>query len=362
MDALDAALLWSHLNILNRDRYTAVCEVFGTLQEAAKHISPEFLQGLGCRNDTIERVLVMSEEFNASRVRAHMAKTGTQFLTLEDPAFPANVLDIPDAPVFLYARGDLSVLSQPSVAVVGTRKMSAYGKRLVEHFVPKFVRSGLVTVSGLALGIDTTVAEETLAVKGKTVAVVGHGLGSIYPKTNTKLADTIVATGGVILSEFSLFMPPDTYTFPARNRIIAALARGTLVLEAPAGSGALITADLAFDYNRPVWVAPGLVFDPNFEGSHQLISSDRAKLVTHPDEILRDLRIAVESTSQETSTFVPGSPEETALYTILAPVPQTIDDIVARSGMAAATVNATLTMMELTGGARNVGAGEWVRL
>lgn len=359
MDQRDAALLWSTLNILTRERYAAVLEVFGNLTEAARHLNAEFLQGLGCRRDGVERLLLLAEEFQPEAARRQLDRAGVRLFTMDDPEFPASLIDVPDGPVFLYVRGDLTSVNQPGIGVVGTRKMTPYGRRLVEHFVPAFVRAGALTVSGLAAGIDTVVASETLAAGGRTVAVLGHGLGAIYPRANTALAERIVASGGVLLSEFPFTMPPDTYTFPARNRLIAGLSLGTLVIEAPAESGALITADLAFDYNKPVWAAPGLAFDPNFRGSHALIASDRAKLVTDPEEVLRDLRISV--APARASTYQPADAVEATVFAALTPVPQRTDALVERTGLDPGTLGAVLTVLELAGAAKNT-AGEWVRL
>ncbi len=354
-----ALLTWFSLGILNKDRYRAMLDVYGTLDEALARLSPDVLQALGCRSDTIEKTLVRIEEFNAPQYAKELQKRGVDIVALDDPLYPARLFEIGDPPVFLSYRGDLLILEQPSIAVVGTRQMTAYGKRVTEEFVPEFVRAGLVTVSGLALGIDAVVAEETLRANGKTVAVLGHGLGSIYPPSNARLANRIVEQGGLLLSEFPLEMPPDKFTFPARNRIIAGLTLGTVVTEAPEGSGAIITAELALEYSRDVFAVPGHIFDDNYAGCHKMIMRSQAKLAQSATHVLRDLGIV--ASEQPESTYEPTSNEEKILYGLLSSMPQPTDDLVAKSKLNPGTVAATLTMLEISGAARNVGGGSWVR-
>ena len=353
------ALTWSWLGVLTKPRYDAISEIYGNLDDALAQIGAEFLKGLGCRQDTIEKALTRLEGFDAAKYEAELLKRGINFLDLEDEAYPARLREIGDPPIFLYYRGDLSVLDQPCIALVGTRKMSSYGKRVTEHFTESFVRAGVVTVSGLALGIDAEVAKVTLGVSGRTVAALGHGLGMIYPKSNSRLADEIVAKGGLLLSEFPLDQAPDTYTFPARNRIIAGLTLGTVVLEAPAESGAIITADLALDYNRDLFVVPGQIFDENYSGSHALISRGNAKLVMDPTDVLQELGI-VAPKSTTASAYVPLNADEARLMALLTTMPQPVDSLVEKSALTAGKVSALLTMMELGGAVKNVGGG-WVR-
>src|SRR3989338_5696883 len=287
----DSTLLWWSLNILTKERYLAILDVYGSLDDAAKHLGEELLKSLGCKQETITRCLIQIEEFDAASYRSMLEKKNVQLLTLDDPAYPSRLKEVGDPPVFLSYKGDLSLLDQPTVGLVGTRKISAYGKRVAELFVPAFVSSGMITVSGLAQGIDAAVAEETLSVSGKTVAVLGHGLGMMYPQSNAKLAERILEKGGLLISEFPLTMSPDKYTFPARNRIIAGLSLGTVVLEAPKESGAIITAELALEYGRDVFAVPGQIFDENYEGCHMLIAKAQAKLVTTPLEVMQELGV-----------------------------------------------------------------------
>lgn len=353
------ALTWSWLNVLTKKRMDALLSVYGDLTEALQHVGESLLKSLGCRDDTVLATLNRLEEFDPEDYEQELTKRHLSFCTIDDPEYPSSLKEIPDAPVFLYWRGDLGILEQPCLALVGTRAMSEYGERVTEAFVPAIVQAGMVTVSGLALGIDAAVARETLAAGGKTAAVLGHGLAQIHPQSNTRLAEEIVRKGGLLLAEFPLDAEPGKFTFPARNRIIAGLSLGTVILEAPEGSGALITAELALEYGREVFAIPGQIFDPSYAGCHQIIARGQAKLVSGPSDVLQELKVV--APEGDRSSFSPRSEEEQKAFAALTTMPQAVNDIVGRSGLSAASLTATLTFLELAGAAKRVGDGKWVR-
>ena len=353
--------IWSWLNILSKKRYDALIAKYQSLDAALGHIDETMLKELGCKQEGIFRVLNRLEEFDPDAYGTELKKRGLQMISIEDPEYPTALIQVPDRPVFLYYKGSLDVLNQPCIGCVGRREMSQYGKRAAEFFIPTLVQSGMVTVSGLALGIDAVVAKETLHAGGKTVAVVGGGLAQIYPATNKELANKIVDAGGLILCEFPLDQAPERHTFPARNRIIAGLSLGTLVLEAGKGSGALITADLALEYNRDVFAVPGQVFDVGYAGCNQYIAEGRAKLTQAPEDVLQDIGIIAQSSEPTGPSLTLDDPEEQKIYDVLTSMPQSVSDLVDRAGVDAAILNAKLTMLELSGGAKNVGNGMWVR-
>lgn len=374
------ALLWSYLGILTKPRYDALVQVFGSIDAAADHIDESLLRELRCKDEIVKTTLERFETFDVRNYEAKLAERGIEFFTIEDEEYPLLLREIGDPPIFLYAKGDRSILTHPTVALVGTRQMSNYGKRIVEQFIPEFVHAGVTTVSGLAAGIDAAVARATLAAGGKTVAVLGHGLSSIFPQSNAQLAEDIIAAGGLLLSEFPLDQMPGKYTFPARNRIIAGLSLATVVLEAPLGSGALITSDLALDYGRDVFIVPGQIFDPTFEGSNREIARGHGKLAMSPCDVLAELGIVKLGQGKGSGThlrsapqawqsyggqagvlFEPRTDEEARVFSVLTTMPQRFDDLVLRSGLATPHVTSTLTMMELAGAAKNVGNGEWVK-
>ena len=358
---IETALRWSWMNLLTAKRAQMLRERHGSLDQALASLSLEMLTGIGCRDDTAMLAMQRAEECAIDDYMHALAKRGIALITEEDDAYPALLREIDDRPVFLYARGDLTILAGPCLALVGTREMSDYGRRVVETFIPPIVHAGIVTVSGLAYGIDAEVAKETLRAQGKTVAVLGHGMGTMYPKANAKLADAIIDGGGLILAEFPLDTAPDKYTFPARNRIIAGLSMGTIVLEAAKESGSLITADLALDYNRDVFAVPGQIFDPHYEGCHSIIARGQAKLVTSPQDVLQEIGCVASSKDPDAPAYSPASPEEATIMGALTSMPQSLDDLTIATTIPIATLGAILTMLELQGAAKNVGGGAWVR-
>lgn len=355
----ETTILFWWLNILSKRRLDVLKQVYGDLDDVVADLSIPMLRELGLREKTATEVMARRELFNIDRYKEEMQKHGVQLLFIEDDDYPKILREIGDPPVFLSYRGDLALLRQPLIGVVGTRDMSPYGRRIVGTFVPALVRAGAVTVSGLALGVDAAVAQDTMKADGKTVAVLGHGLSSIYPSSNRKLAEEIVRKGGLLLSEFPLEMRPDTYTFPSRNRIIAGLSLGTLVCEAPLASGSIITAELALDYNRNVFAVPGSIFDGNYGGCHEIIAAGNARLVTSPEDVLRELGMVV--STQNEASFTPASADEAMLYTVLSGLPQTMDELAEKTGLPIAFISVSMTMLELKGIAQNVGGGQWVR-
>ncbi len=214
-----------------------------------------------------------------------------QKITLNSKNYPELLKQIYDPPKQLYILGDLtdqlSLINNP-LAVVGTRKASTYGKKTTNYFVRTLAKAGLTIISGLALGIDSIAHQSTLEVKGRTVAVLGSGLNVIYPPTNKNLAQEIIKSNGVIISEYPPNTRPSKQNFPTRNRIIAGLSLGVLVIEAPEKSGALITARAAIEQGREVFVVPGSIYNENSAGCHFLIKAG-AKPVTKPEDILETL-------------------------------------------------------------------------
>lgn len=355
------ALTWWSLNILTRKRYEMLQTNFGDLDAALKAVDALLLRELGLREETITATLQRLHAFDPKLEQTRLHKKNVQLCSIEDDHYPSKLREIADPPVFLSYIGDLSILHHPCIGVVGTRAMSSYGRRITETFVPMFARSGCVTVSGLAMGVDSAVAKDTMDAGGKTVAVVGHGLSSMYPRINQRLAEKIVAHGGLIVSEYPLDLEPDVYTFPARNRIIAGLSLGTLVIEAPQGSGSMITAQLALEYGREVFAVPGSIFDENMAGCHQLIERGHARLVTKPEDVLAELGIVQSTNTVEQQLFLPESGQQASIYTVLSGMPQSVDDIALRTELSVASVATALTLMELAGVVRNIGNGQWVR-
>jgi len=359
---LENALRWSWMHVLTYKRMQVLIERFKDLDRAMENMNPTLLIALGCRQDSIELVMNRLEEFDIGAYAGMLGKKDITFFSIEDDIYPVALKTIADPPVFLYAQGDLSVLQHPCIALVGSREMNTEGQRIVERLVSPMVHAGCTTVSGLAYGVDAEVAKETLAAGGRTVAVLGNGLGSIYPVANAKLAQKIVQEGGLILSEFPMDTRPDKFTFPARNRIIAGLSLVTVVVQAAQKSGSLITAELALEYGREVCAVPGSIFDPLHAGCHHLITSGQAKLVTSAQDVLQEVGIASATEgTRRTSSFTTDSPDEAAVFGALTALPAALDDLVVKAKLHAATLSAVLTMLEIKGVARKTDSGKWIR-
>ena len=213
---------------------------------------------------------------------------GAAIITRDDPTFPPALRDCYDAPLLLYVLGELTDRDRHALAIVGSRRATHYGRQVTHKFSFQLARAGFTIVSGLARGIDTSAHEAAIAAAGRTVAVIGSGLARLYPPENLALAERIADGHGAVVSEFPLDTAPDKQTFPMRNRIVAGWAQGVIVTESPAWSGALITANLATDYGRPVFAVPGPVDRPSSGGCHALIRNG-STLVTDPSQVLDDL-------------------------------------------------------------------------
>jgi len=276
------------------------------------------------------------------------ADASHQVLTLADVAYPALLLQTADPPLLLYAQGRLDLLAAPALAIVGSRNTSAQGLDNARQFARHLSQAGLTIVSGLALGIDGAAHDGALDGAGSTIAVVGTGLDRIYPARHRALAHRI-ANDGLLLSEFELGTPPLPENFPQRNRIIAGLARGTLVVEAALASGSLITARQALEAGREVFAIPGSIHAPQSRGCHALIKQG-AKLVDSADDILGELDWSrgAGGAARHTQAMA-GNPEADALLDALGHDPVTLDALLARTGDSAANLGARLLELELEG-------------
>ena len=280
---------------------------------------------------------------------AWAALDGNQLLTLADDAYPRLLLEIPDPPLMLYAKGRVALLNRPSLAIVGSRNASAQGAAHARQFAQALSAAGLTVISGLALGIDTAAHEGALPEDGRTVAVIGTGADIVYPARNHALAHRI-AEQGCIVSEYALGTPALPANFPRRNRIISGLAAGTLVVEAAAQSGSLITARLAAEQGRDVYAIPGSIQSPLARGCHDLIRQG-ARLVETAHDILNDFHgLQSPARAQEKPAHLPASDHtDNDLLKIIGYDPVSLNVLAARAGLDTATINAQLLTLELDG-------------
>jgi len=274
-------------------------------------------------------------------------------LTLDDPNYPPLLKEISDPPFVLYAIGDLSSLLQPKVAMVGTRKPSITGSETAKRFAFELAGKDITIVSGLALGIDAEAHKGALAANGKTIAVMGTGIDSIYPRRHMKLAADL-CENGLLLSEFPLKSPPIAGHFPLRNRIISGLSLCTLVVEAAIRSGSLITARLAIEQNRDVLAIPGSIYNPQAMGCHYLLQQG-AKLVTTSADVLDELGVEYKQNARESSDRLAFDNKN--LVKCIGFEVTTIDQIILRSGLVFEKAICDLAELELQGIVKAVPGG-----
>lgn len=289
---------------------------------------------------------------------------GMTLVAIDDPAYPALLKTIHDPPFLLYVRGTLPPNDAVCVGVVGSRKATDYGLRAA-HDLSRDLARHVVVVSGLAWGIDEAAHQGTLDAGGVTIAVLASGLDGGDSSRKRELTADIIAHGGAVISEFAPKVPPLTHHFPIRNRIVAGMSKGVLVVEAAIKSGSLITARAAIAENREVFAVPGSIFSETSEGTNALCK-DGAHVVTSANDVLGVLGFAAAPiTIERTGTALPCPPtlhgESAGIYAVLTAEPLHIDDIARASGLPAATVLSTLTMLEIEGNVRHLGGMRYCR-
>jgi DNA processing protein len=315
-----------------------------------------------CSQPVAEKLLDPAYAANERDLRL-MEGLGVRLLPRDDPQYPPLLKEIHDPPPALYVRGSLAPEDRRAVAIVGSRRAGEYGKRIAERFARELAEAGITVVSGMARGTDTAAHHGALKAGGRTLACLGCGVDVAYPYENRRLAEMISGSGAV-LSEYPMNAPPDAWHFPSRNRIISGLSLGVVVIEAPAGSGALITAECAVDQNRDVFAVPGNIDNPRNRGPHALIK-DGAKLVEDVEDILSELRLGARQPALplELEEAPPPSltPEEAALHALLGADPQPMDDLIQESGIPPGQVSAALAMLEIKGLARRLPGNAYAR-
>lgn len=283
------------------------------------------------------------------RQQAAAGRVGATLLTLEDAGYPPALRTIPQPPPFLFVRGALASEDALAIAIVGSRRPSAYGLRMAQRLAADLAARGVTVVSGFARGIDTAAHRGALEASGRTVAVLGSGADVIYPPENRRLVEAVTRQGAVV-SEFPMGTPPLAQHFPRRNRVIAGMSLGTAVVEASEKSGALITAGYAGEFGREVFAVPGNVTSPVSEGTNRLIQ-DGAKLVKGWKDVVGELpevwRRCLRPVAAAPRPVAEGA--EGALLRLLSDEPVPIDTLIRSSGLSSGEVAALLVSLQLRG-------------
>jgi DNA processing protein len=307
---------------------------------------------------TIEQFSLYRQTFLIQEYVRKLDTNAVQFITREDTLYPKHLLTIQKAPYVLYVKGNPHVLSEEqTIAIVGTRKVTNYGRQVTEMLTQELVQSGFTIVSGLALGVDAIAHQMTVQNHGKTIAVLGCGVDCCYPSSNQKIYDEIIESGGCIISELPLSHQPTVGSFPARNRIIAGLSLAVLVTEGAADSGSLITADEALKNNRRVFAVPGPITSSLSVGPYRLLK-DGAVLVSSVEEIFSEL--GINNPEVRNKEKVKGdTKEEQEILDLLQNEQLHFDEIVRFLAIDSSEVSSILTIMELKGMIKSLDGGNF---
>jgi DNA processing protein len=353
---------WVGFNIvpgIGPAKFRALYDYFGGAGEAWR-AGEATLRQVGLDQRALDNLLQARRQLDLPAEMAQLEEANIQLLTWDDEDYPTYLKEIPDPPPVLFVRGELQLQDQWAVAVVGTRRASAYGRLATERLTGDLARSGVTIVSGLARGIDSVAHQAALDAGGRTIAVLGSGLGCIYPAEHRALAQRI-STCGALVTEFHPDTRPEAGNFPRRNRIISGLALGVLVVEAGERSGASITANYALDQGRDVFAVPGNITSRTSVGTNRLIQGG-AKLVITAEDILEELNMTMVAEQVATQLALPATHEEAHLLQLLSDQPLHVDELSREAGMAVSQVTSTLTLMELKGMVRQLEGMSYIRL
>lgn len=358
----DLALLALHLAPnLGPVRIRRLREHFGSAAAVLEAKSGELSRVQGISNELSLSIRNLADGRQAERELGQLELIGGWLLSDDHPLYPRALKQLHNAPVLLQVRGTLLEKDAHAIGIVGSRQSTYYGSECAQRFGFRLATHGLTVISGLARGIDTAAHKGALAANGRTIAVIGSGLGQLYPPENQTLAERIVENGAVI-SEFPFDYPPNPQTFPFRNRIVAGWSSDLLVVEAGERSGALITANLALEQGRQVFAIPGPIDRPSSCGTNQLIQQG-AKLVTCVEDILEETQQLFPQSKQHGGTLAPISlpPEECLVLEALATGEKALDDLVDATGMSASQISCSLLSLELKRRVKPLPGQWWMR-
>jgi DNA processing protein len=278
-------------------------------------------------------------------------------ITWEDDQYPPRLKEIDQPPPVLYVRGSLTSEDQWAVAIVGTRRVTAYGRKLADELATYLVHNGITVVSGLARGTDGVAHEAALKAGGRTIAVLGCGVDVIYPPEHARLADNIIKHGALV-SDYPIGSPPESSNFPPRNRIISGMSLATVVIEAGEKSGALITATFAAEQGREVLAVPGGIYSPLSKGTNRLISQG-ARPMLSVEDVLDSLHLERTQEHRQAQLLFPADEVESAILTVLGDDAVQMDEIGIQSGLAIEKISAALALMELKGMVNHLGGMQY---
>jgi DNA processing protein len=352
-------IAFSRIPRVGRVRVAALEEHFGTL-EAAWRASPGELKAAGMDSAGINALVDIRQTTNPDDEMELLQRHQVRALTWHDEGYPRQLQEVYDRPPVLFVRGTLTAADEWAVAVVGTRRVSVYGRQVAEEMSRGLASNQVTVVSGLARGVDAVAHRAALEAGGRTIGVLACGLDMVYPPEHKRLAEQIIEKGALI-SDYAIGTQPRSEFFPRRNRILSGISLGVLVVEGDIKSGALITARQALEQNREVFAVPGSIYSPNSRGTNKLIQDGEAKPTLDVQDILAELNLSMAAQQIEMTELVPADDTERVLLRHLGAEPAHIDDVRRASGLPIATVTSTLAMLELKGLVRQVGRMNYIR-
>lgn len=349
-------LYWIALNLvrgIGAVRFRNLLDYFGDAKSAWE-ASQAHLLAAGLSPKIAQNLAQLRTAVDLSRIQAQLEHLQARALTWEDADYPSRLRQIDQPPPVLYLRGELTPADEWAVALVGTRRVTSYGRQVTEHLAAALVQHGITIVSGLARGVDSVAHQAALDAGGRTIAVLGHGIDRIYPPENQRLAERILERGALI-SDYPLGTQPEAANFPPRNRIISGLSLAIVVVEAGRQSGALITADFAVEQNREVFAVPGNIFAPQSKGTNWLIQQGARPLLAAED-LLDILKLEQITYHREARAVLPANDLEARILDLIRDEPLHVDEISFQAQTPIKEISAALTMMELKGMVRQMGA------
>jgi len=327
-------------------RLEKLLHYFGDIQTAWKARSYQ-IQAAGLNETLLQRMIDIRNRVSLDVLEQEINSQGIKVLTWDDPEYPDRLRQITQSPFVLYIKGEIDTDDIWSVAIIGTRRYSAYGQQVAENLSHTLAHNGITIISGLARGIDGIAHKAALAAGGRTIAVLGSGLDKLYPPEHRDLAN-LISKQGALISDYPLGTPPDGSNFPPRNRIISGLSKCIIVIEAGEKSGALITATYAAEQGKEVFSVPGKITSPMSRGTNLLIKQGAHPLLD-PQDVLDMLNMTLVAEQRVIRKGLPEDPKEAVLYQTVGDEPLHVDEISSLVDMPIEEVTSTLALMELKG-------------
>ncbi len=352
MESREALVALNLIEGVGPIRVRQLLEHFGDAPAILRASRQQLLQVRGIGEDTAESIVNWEKNVKLSGELKNIADFGCHVVTQSDPEYPEMLRQIYDPPIVLYVKGTLTAKDKNSVAMVGSRMTTPYGIEVARKLSYQLAYMGVTVVSGGARGIDSAAHQGALTAKGRTIAVLGTGINLVTPPENAELFERIAANGAV-MTQFPFNRPPDKQSFPIRNRIVAGMTMGTVVVEANLSSGALITANFATEYGRQVFAVPGRIDSPRSKGCHDLIKKG-AKLCEGAEDILSEFEYLFPATNRPPSAAETGvlpaielSANEQKVYDALEHEETSIDEAIRKSGLPSSAVSVALLSLEM---------------